>query len=106
MLPQPQHGHGGRLKDSNGNIYSPTLGTSNGFIFSSPKFSPFVCFHSKSQLLRHPSLNTFVPGRLGAPWRYTATCTATPSFLLQITHKKATFFARAKGRLVFPSQPK
>ena len=55
-----------RLKDDNGNVLTNTWNIEQLRRFP-PKFSLVVFFYSTFAPIKHPSPNTFGPGRSGAP---------------------------------------
>ena len=54
-----------RLKDDNGNVLTNTWNIEQLHYFS-PKFG-LITFYSTLAPIKHPSPNTFSPGRSGAP---------------------------------------
>ena len=57
-----------QLKDDNSNVLTNTWNIEQLCHFS-PKFS-LTAFYSTLAPIKHPSLNTFSPGRSEAPWGY------------------------------------
>ena len=77
-----------RLKDDNA-TFSPTHGTSNNYVISSPKARSYRILSIQRLLLQHPSPSTLALGRSWAP----RGCDTTPLFYYHIV----VLFTQTKG---------